>query len=489
MTDEYALTPELDAATVLRRLGSRLELEAGAPAVRDRTVYDTFDGLLHAAGATLAHEAGELVLTGADGRVLAREAAATAPKAVRAADLPAAAELLDVRAAAPIARLRLRTVAVRVLDGRRKTVVRLAVHDAGPQLGVRLAVTPVRGYDKSLARVRGLLEDDLGLRPARASLVDAAVLAAGGTPGGVQTKVELELDPRMRADTAAVVVATQLLRVIDVNLPGTLADTDTEFLHDLRVSVRRTRALQRELRKVFPPDELARMRTEFKHLQQVTGPTRDLDVHLLDLEAMGDGELEPLRRMLAGERAAEQRKMVRALSSRRTRRVLDEWGALLAGLTERPEDDRPAAARRVGRVAGKRIRHVYGQMVEMGSAIDDDSPAEALHDLRKKGKELRYLLEFFSSLFDADEVKPMVKTLKALQEVLGRFQDYEVQAHTLRDLGARLAPEGEPAALMAMGALVAQLEVDQAVARAEFAEVFGPFAAKRRRKAVEATFR
>ena len=32
----------------------------------------------------------------------------------------------------------------------------------------------------------------------------------------------------------------------------------------------------------------------------------------------------------------------------------------------------------------------------MGRAIDDDSPHEALHDLRKKGKELRYLLEFFA---------------------------------------------------------------------------------------------
>ena len=72
-------------------------------------------------------------------------------------------------------------------------------------------------------------------------------------------------------------------------------------------------------------------------------------------------------------------------------------------------------------------------MVRDGSAIDDDSPAEDLHDLRKKGKELRYLLEFFAALFPADTVKPMVKTLKALQDTLGRFQDREVQAHVLRD--------------------------------------------------------
>ena len=73
----------------------------------------------------------------------------------------------------------------------------------------------------------------------------------------------------------------------------------------------------------------------------------------------------------------------------------------------------------------------------MGKAIDDDSPAEDLHELRKVGKELRYLLEFFASLYPPEVVKPFVKTLKGLQDQLGRFQDHEVQANALREL----APE------------------------------------------------
>ena len=81
-------------------------------------------------------------------------------------------------------------------------------------------------------------------------------------------------------------------------------------------------------------------------------------------------------------------------------------------------------------------------MVKLGRAIDDDSPAEDLHELRKVGKELRYLLEFFTSLYPADVVKPFIKTLKGLQDQLGRFQDREVQATALR----RLAPDvSEPA--------------------------------------------
>ena len=63
----------------------------------------------------------------------------------------------------------------------------------------------------------------------------------------------------------------------------------------------------------------------------------------------------------------------------------------------------------------------------------------------------------------------MVKTLKGLQDMLGRFQDREVQANALREL----APEvGEPRALMAMGVLVERFMQEEAAARAEFADRF-----------------
>jgi CHAD domain-containing protein len=128
-------------------------------------------------------------------------------------------------------------------------------------------------------------------------------------------------------------------------------------------------------------------------------------------------------------------------------------------------------------------------MVKMGRAIDDDSPAEALHELRKKGKELRYLLEFFASLYPAAVVKPMVATLKRLQDVLGRFQDREVQANLLRALGDEVAVQvGGAAALMAMGVLVQRLGREQAQARAEFAASFAEFSAKEQRGVVAKTF-
>jgi CHAD domain-containing protein len=129
-------------------------------------------------------------------------------------------------------------------------------------------------------------------------------------------------------------------------------------------------------------------------------------------------------------------------------------------------------------------------MVIDGKKIGDASPHEALHDLRKRGKELRYLLEFFAGLYPAKVVRPMVRTLKALQDSLGRFQDREIQVAELHSLGGAVAAlENGPAALMAMGRLVDRLHGEQAAARAEFDERFAAFAAKPQRALVRKTFR
>nr|MBA2440732.1 CHAD domain-containing protein [Thermoleophilaceae bacterium] len=469
---------------------------------------DTFDGRLHAAGLVLTHEGGRLVL--ADGAGYQRGSAdePVPPRTLFCADLPPGPlrELLEpiveVRALTPIARVRSRLRLLRVLDDEAKTVVRLVVEEpslasaaqAPSRLGPRVRVIPVRGYDEALGRVRRTLEHELGLIEAGDSLQDEAVAASGGIPGGVSSKLDVKLRPSERADRATATALAGPLAVITANLPGTLADVDSEFLHDLRVAVRRTRSLQRQLRSVFPPERLAHFRAEFRRLQQVTGPVRDLDVHEIEIAAyrstLPADDLEPLSVVLATRRRAEFRRMARALRSKRTGELLADWSSLIEALPVAPEEGRPDAHAQIAGVAGARIRSVYRRMVKMGARIDSASPPEALHDLRKKGKELRYLLEFFAGIYPPEVVKPMVRRLKVLQDALGRYQDQEVQAGMLRSLRDEVgALDGGAAALMAMGLLVDGLEHDQAAAREEFPGRFAPFASKEQRSLVKETFR
>ncbi|MDX6682401.1 MAG: hypothetical protein QOG94_2440 [Solirubrobacteraceae bacterium] len=505
------LLPEgLSASAVADALAAELPIVSQKSHTVERTFWDTFDGRLHAAGLTLVAAAGRLALADAAtyvehaGEIVRRPA-----ERIFAGDLPDGAlrerlePLIDMRALSPVARVRSRQLPLNVLDDIGKIVVRLRVEeptalgqDGGVELRARLHVIGVLGYDHELERLRALLGDALALTETPRPVHHDAVEAAGGVVGGHSSKLRLALEPGERADAAAVKILRRLVDVVELNLPGTLADTDSEFLHDLRVAVRRSRALQRELRGVFAPEPLRAFRDGFKELQRVTGATRDLDVQLLEFGALAEGlpaevagDVAPLRRLLEDHLHVERRRMVRALGSGPTRALLENWSDYLQRLVASDESLRPDAARAVGDVAGVRIAKVYRRMVKDGSAIDDDTPAEALHELRKLGKELRYLLEFFASLYPAEVVKPMVSSLKGLQDVLGRFQDREVQAALLRSLGDEVALlEGGAAALMAMGVLVQRLGEEQEQARTQFAESFAEFAAKKQRKLVERTF-
>jgi CHAD domain-containing protein len=461
---------------VIEPLRDEFELRAGRARTGTTTFYDTFDGRLYAEGVTLRQTDGRLVLLERESGDELASAPATAAKRLFAADLPEPlrdrlADVIEMRALTPIARVRARRQAIAVLNEDAKTVVRLLVE------GEHVTPTGVRGYDAELARVRELLPKP-GL-----PLVDEAVLAAGGRPAGTSAKLDLKLDPDEPATEAAMTVFARLLEVIAENLPGTLDDIDSEFLHDLRVAVRRTRSLQRQFKSVYP-ERLQHFRDEFKRIQQVTGDLRDLDVYLLDYDALRASlpeamqpELDPLRGVLEHRRAKALRATRRALKAQRTLDALNEW---LDFIQAAPPSDTTTRE-----LASKRIRKVYRKMVKMGRAIDDDSPAEDLHELRKVGKELRYLLEFFSSLYPADVVKPFIKTLKGLQDQLGRFQDREVQANALR----ALAPEvGRPATVMAMGVLVERFMKEEIAAREEFADRFEAFAGKAQRRTVKDTF-
>ena len=511
------LVPEgigLDAAVA--QLAARLDVASGPAEPVERTFYDTFDGRLHAAG---------LVLIGAGGR-LAAAAGPSYTEVAAALGRPAdrifagelagerlrevVAPLVDVRALVPIARVRGRARWLRVLNDDAKTVVRLVVETAaavvgggGPEVGLRtrLLVTGVRGYDRALARVERVVGERMGWEASDVPVHDEAVRAGGGTPGGVSSKLDLHLGGEEPAALGTAIALGSMLATIEATLPGTVGDVDSEFLHDLRVAVRRTRSVARQLAYVFPADRLARFREEFRWLGQVTGPTRDLDVLLLDFARMRAqlppgraAELEPLGDLLSARRAQEFARMAGELESARTRAILDDWAAFLEELRSggdgRGAGGVGAASEPLHALVGERIRRIYRRMRRAGAAIDEMTPAEALHDLRKEGKELRYLLEIFAGLFPAEAVRPTVKTLKALQETLGEFQDREVQATMLRSLGGSLAgADGGPAALLALGVVLEQIHAESRAARADFAERFAGFTTPAERAVVKESFR
>jgi CHAD domain-containing protein len=312
-----------------------------------------------------------------------------------------------------------------------------------------------------------------------------------------RAKVDVAIVFPQRADAATAAVLRRLMEVAADNLQGAVLGEDPEYLHQLRIAVRRSRTVQRQFKGVFPALELPGLRSDFRWLQRATGEARDLDVHVEEFSDLSElvpaglrPALEPLHGALLQRRAAARHRLTATLQSARLRELFADWERLLESLVELPVDDRPAADRSIGALAGERSLMVYGQIVAMGQAIGPEDPAESYHAVRKKGKELRYLLELFGvRLFDAEVLDPLIRSLKDLQELLGRHQDREVQVAMIRALAPAVAAmPGGPGACLAMGVLADRLTADERAARTEFAERFALLADDEQRRRVGEAF-
>jgi CHAD domain-containing protein len=133
------------------------------------------------------------------------------------------------------------------------------------------------------------------------------------------------------------------------------------------------------------------------------------------------------------------------------------------------------------------LHKAWRRVEKRGRRIDVESPPEALHDLRKRCKELRYLLEFFASLYEQRAHTRVVGELKRLQDNLGEFQDAESQRHLVQRYAEDLRAGGAPAqTLLTMGRMEHGLEQRQNAAHAHLGGCWKRFDGRQTRRRFEA---
>jgi CHAD domain-containing protein len=402
--------------------------------------------------------------------------------------------LLDLRALLPVATIETRSLAYRWIDKEGKTRLRLylehhrLVQPEGKRstLCKRIRLEPLQGYKKTAERVISVLEKEFGLRPGDEDLLSQALASMHKIPGDYTSKLNIPLEPELRADAAMRRILLTLLETMEINEAGTIDNLDTEFLHDFRVAVRRTRSALGQMKTVFPAATLSRFRDKFAWLGTITSPTRDLDVYLLKFENYQNqlpeplqADLEPLRAFLIRHHGQEQTRLSRELQTAGYRQLKNQWRRYLTSpLPKRPVAD--DASSPIGEVGPRRTWRMYKRVLREGQAITPASPAEDLHELRKSCKKLRYLMEFFQRLYSTKEIRALIKELKGLQENLGDFQDLEVQIHTLKQYSEQMKQEGDmtPRTELAMDILLKSLETRMQEVRDIFDSRFQRFACK-----------
>jgi CHAD domain-containing protein len=507
----YLLPDNFDLQGLKRQLAESNTLLAAQERTVEQTYFDSFDWRIWQADGLLAQERGDVPrlcwIERKSGACRICERVEATPGFSR--DLPAGplrerlAQVLEMRALLPLVRVTQRLHTLRILDDEEKTVVRVVLQEnryasldgrLSGALEERVVLQPLKGYAKPFAALQNQLEA-WHLIVAERSLCEQALAAIARKPGDYSSKLNYILDPDARADAAAKKILLGLLATLEANVEGAKANLDSEFLHDLRVATRRTRSAMSQIKGVFDTQLLAPFKKGFAWLGKATSLSRDMDVYLLQFPEFQASlptdiraDLEPFHDFLLRHQAQAQRELVKKLNSPHFRKLVKSWRDWLnRPLPEKPKA--PNAGLAIAQLADQRIRKLYSKVLQRGEAIRLDSPPERLHDLRKECKKLRYLMEFFQSLYPKPEIRRLIKEVKMLLDNLGRFQDLHVQAESLEAFGRQMMKEGAPAnALMAMGILVGKLLEQQAEARREFNDLFVGFNSAANRRAFHKLF-
>jgi len=256
---------------------------------------------------------------------------------------------------------------------------------------------------------------------------------------------QTEPDSSMTVGEVAFAVLRKHFASFLTHQPGTQLGEDPEHLHDMRVATRRMRAALRLFEMALPPHETMRLRRELRNVGWLLGKVRDLDVQSAQMEewaatmvTVGPEAVAPLLRLLEARRERARAKMLRFLDSRRFASL---QGALFRRLRGSPSARRPAAQLPIRAAAPILIRRAHRKFVRVARAIDRTSPPAAYHQVRIRGRRLRYALEFLEPVYGLP-ARELIDALTVVQDILGRYQDGQVSMAILRELSGETTLPG-----------------------------------------------
>ncbi|MEN8514741.1 CHAD domain-containing protein [Burkholderia sp. RS02] len=222
------------------------------------------------------------------------------------------------------------------------------------------------------------------------------------------------------------------------NEGGVLDRDDPEFVHQMRVALRRLRTLMRFFPSFADRQWKDAFGADLHWLAALLGTVRDWDVFstetlpaLIAADGGGadwDGTLDAAR----AQSMAARVELRQALHSARYARLTLGWLEWLSTLALPPAEGGDAPSLR--RHATKRVRRLFGHLYASPSLTSLDTAAR--HRVRIDAKRLRYALEFFASLASRRTRNETVKTLARVQTVLGESNDTMVALQHLEQLTA-----------------------------------------------------
>jgi len=214
------------------------------------------------------------------------------------------------------------------------------------------------------------------------------------------------------------------------NEDACLDGTDSEGVHQMRVSIRRLRSSLNIFRKLIDPERVDWMAADLKWLGGSLGPARDWDVYIEEMlgTVKGYGIDEASIRALTRAAVKKQKEaygLVRhTLKSERYARMIFRLAAFVAleGWLATPLNAQDPLLQPLRTSAPGILRRPYKKLLRDAQGLAQQD-METRHEVRIRLKKLRYAVDFLGGAFPGGGTKKFTKALRDLQDQFGHLND------------------------------------------------------------------
>jgi triphosphatase len=253
------------------------------------------------------------------------------------------------------------------------------------------------------------------------------------------------LEPGMTVEATLERFGSDCLALVLRNESAALAGS-AEGLHQMRVAIRRLRAVLNTLKRMLPDEQYGWANEELRWLARELGPARNWDVFVDSVVGSVNGKLlrpEDLKTLIAVARQEQARARQAAHAAIRSKRYTTRMLRLLQWFTARKWREQSVSepsAQLMAPISEVASGLVARRHKQVSRAVRDFAhlDMEGRHRVRIALKKLRYTVDLLQSLFAKDAVAQYMRLLKPLQDELGHANDVRVA----RDLIAELSGNG-----------------------------------------------
>jgi CHAD domain-containing protein len=214
-------------------------------------------------------------------------------------------------------------------------------------------------------------------------------------------------------------------------LAANSADDDQEYVHQLRVSVRRAKVALDCYKKLLPKKKVKRISRMLRELRETAGEARDLDVFSERLSAINDPTQKlDLRRVLkdiARRRKQAQKPLQQSYRHAKRSRFKRQSQRLCQAIQWKQALPEPGFH-----------SFAVAPFQQSAKAFLDTSrmeltDIEALHRMRIAGKRFRYAIELLHGAFENSVRQELYPALVEIQDKLGEINDHATAIRRLTE--------------------------------------------------------